>query len=407
MGSVLKNYASMIAMVACVAAGGLVGYLWEDVALALKPVGDIFLNLLFVLVVPMVFFSVTLAFCKMHAGEGVGKTLTRTFVVFAVMWLIASMFALLTGLIFTPIGEGFEADGLGSLSAGQESSGAKAFVGALTVSDFPQLFSKFSLLPLIIFSAILGMGVSSAGEKGLAFHAFLESGCEVTVKAMGVLMKAGPVGLGCYFAGTIAELGSSLLQGYLRVFVVYCCCAAVFFFVFNPLLVFYRRGSRGVKAFFKSILPPSITALATSSSSAAMPQNIDAAKSVGISDSVAESIVPLSTNLLKPGSVMLDTFKICFLLLLTGQSIGTPLSILLCTGGAVLAALVSGAVTNGGVTGELLICSLLGVDPAFVGIIMIIGTICDIPATVVNAQSTVVAATLVERPASVSQTSGT
>lgn len=397
MGKILKNYSSMIAMLSGVVLGGVCGILWKDVALAVKPVGDIFLNLLFVLVVPMVFFSVTTAFCKMRSGAGIGRTLSRTLGAFVLMWIAAGIIAYLCGAIAGPLGEGFSTADLPSLAAKQDTSAAQAVVGALTVGDFPQLFSKFSLLPLIIFSALLGTGVSAAEEKGAAFAAFLESGGEVTVKAMGVLMKAGPIGLGCYFAGTIAQLGGELLHGYLRVFVIYCCCAAVFFFIVNPMLVFSRKGKEGVRAFWRSILPPTITALASSSSSAAMPLNIQAAKEMGICDSVAESVVPLGTNLLKAGSVMLDTFKIMFLLLLSGASITTPASALLCIGVAILAAVVSGAVTNGGVTGELLICSILGIDPAMVGIIMIIGTICDIPATVVNSQSTVVAAALSEQ----------
>ena len=396
MGKILKNYASMIVLLSGVALGGVCGIFWKDAALALQPIGDIFLNLLFVLVVPMVFFSVTTAFCRMHSGGGIGRTLARTLGSFVLIWLASGIIACIFGILAGPLGSSPSTADFPSLSAPESNDAANVLVGALSVGDFPQLFSKFNLLPLILFSAILGAGVSAAGEKGAAFAEFLASGSEVTVKAMGVLMKAGPVGLGCYFAGTIARMGGEILHSYLRVFVVYCCCAAFFFFVVNPLLVLSRRGRTGVRAFWKSIIPPSVTALASSSSSAAMPQNIEAARRMGISESVAESVVPLSTNLLKPGSVMLDCFKVMFLLLLGGSGIASPASALMCIGVAVLAAVVSGAVANGGVSGELLICSILGVDPALVGIIMIIGTICDIPATVVNSSSTVVAAALSE-----------
>ena len=211
---------------------------------------------------------------------------------------------------------------------------------------------------------------------------------------MGILMKAAPIGLGCYFADTVAQFGASLMGGYLKAFLLYCATAALVFFIVNPLIVLRHRGKSGLHAFWRKTASPTVTALATASSSAAMPGNIAAAKGMGIPGEVADTVIPLGTNLLKMGSVILGVYKVAFLLLLGGSAVFTPGSAAACIGIAILAAIVSGAVTNGGVTGEILTCSLLGLDPSMAGIIMIIGTICDVPATVVNSQSTVVAAAM-------------
>lgn len=390
----LKNYSGMIAMAGGVAAGAVVGILWKGAAACVKPVGDVFMNLLFVLVVPMVFFSVTTSFVRMKRGGTLDRTLLRALGAFAVLWLAGGLTAYLGGLAVNPLQEGFVPSG-GEGVTMSDPDGAAAFVSALSVGDFPQLFSKFSLLPLIVFSALLGVGVAAAGEKGMPFARFLESGEAVVVRTLDVLMKAAPIGLGCYFAGTISSFGGGILNGYLRVLLVYCAVFAVMFFVICPLLVSLR--GKSLSLFWKSIARPSMIALATSSSSAAMPSNIEAARRIGVGDGVAESVVPLATNLLKAGSVMCSVYKVMFLILLSGGSVATFPSALTCIGVATLAAIVSGAVTNGGVTGDVLTCSILGVDPSLVGIIMIIGTIVDIPATVLNSQSTVVASVLSEK----------
>lgn len=384
----------MIYLILGIVIGALVGIFWAPAAAFVAPVGDIFLNMLFVLVVPLVFFSVTLSFCNLRSEGRIGKVLGRTLSAFAIMWASAGILGYLSCLLVNPLGPNFDASAFPPIGAENSLSGADAVVNAVSVGDFPQLFSKFNLLPLMLFSMILGLGISSAGEKAGAFKSFMESGREVSVSTMNILMKAAPVGLGCYFAATIAEMGGQLLGGYLRVFLLLTTVCAIQFFVVNPFLVFVKGGPSALKAFARNIIPPTLTAMATQSSTLAMPGNITAARLSGTDAGVAEAVVPLSTNLLKAGSVANNIYKVVFLLVLSGRGFSTPGDALVCIGLAVLAAVVSGAVTNGGLSGEILICTLLGVDPAMVGIIMIIGTICDIPATIVNSQSNVVAAIL-------------
>lgn len=391
-----KNYAGTVSMLAGVMSGGLIGAFWQEAARFVTPVGDIFINLLFVLVVPMVFFSISLAFYKLRSGGRIGRILGRTIAVFVLIWLTFGAVSYVAMLISNPVGNIIR-DDFSILQTDLNGGSGSAIAAALSVSDFPELFSKHHLLPLILFAALLGCGTAYAGEKGQKVAAMLESWNEVIGKTMSLLMKAAPVGLGCYFAGVVSSVGNQILEGYLRVFISYCILAAVIFFILNPLLVYFSGGWRRVRLFWKNILPPSITALATASSSVAMPGNIEAARRCGVDESVAASIVPLATNLLKGGSILSAVTKITFIVAISTQM---PLGIEFmpqCIGIAILSALAVGAVANGGVTGELLICSLLGLDPSMVGYIMIIGTIVDLPATLVNSQTNVVGAILVDR----------
>ena len=181
MNGILKNYAGTLTMLAGVLAGGVVGALWPAATPYLKPVGDIFLNLLFVLVIPMVFCSISLSFCRLRSGGKLGRLLLRTAMVFSAIWLIFGVVAYVAMLLS------------GSLSPAEQSvsdallpaqSRADALVSAFSVPDFPQLFSKYSILPLMIFSALLGAGISASGSKGLPMVKALESCNEAVMRAM-------------------------------------------------------------------------------------------------------------------------------------------------------------------------------------------------------------------------------
>ena len=122
-----------------------------------------------------------------------------------------------------------------------------------------------------------------------------------------------------------------------------------------------------------------------------------AARKLGVSDKIVDGIVPLGTNLHKDGSVVCSVAKVLFALYFFGNAPAgfgpAALAILL----AILESVVVGAIPVGGMTGELLICAVLGLDPSFAATLMIIGTICDIPGTLLNASGNLVAPLLVQR----------
>lgn len=396
MNGFLKNYASTLLLVGFLVLGALIGLFWPSAANLVKPIGDIFMNLLFVLIIPLVFFSVSTSFKKMSDGGSVGKVLSLMMAVFLLLWVFSALLAFLGVALVSPLKE-VSPDLVRPEISQNGGTWQDSLTSAFTVSDFPELFSKFSLLPLIIFSALVGMGVSKSGEKGQRFADFLESGSSVSESAMALLMKLAPIGLGCYFAYTVSSVGSSLLKGYLRSYLVYLALALVVVFIVFPLLVRFLRGRGSVKEWWRHILHPSLTAMATLSSCAAIPGNIEAAKGIGVNASIAETVIPVGTNLLKVGSVMGGVIKVAFLLSLCSIPYMSPGMGAAAIGLGILAAVVTGAVAGGNVTGEVLICSMLGIDPAMAGLIIIIGTIIDMPATFVNSQSTVIAAIMVDQ----------
>ena len=395
--SFLKNYGATLLLLLGLVAGGVVGALWSETAAALRPVGTLFLNLVFVLVVPLVFFSVARSMIVMRGSGIIGKVMGIALCVFLFMGLVSGVLSYGLMSIWNP----FTAlDGRGGTAAGFMGEGMNwgdALVGAVSVNDFPLLFSREHLLPLIVFSALVGLAVAALGQKARVISQFIHEGEAVVMKMMGMVMKLAPIGIGCYFADTIGQLGSSIVGDYLEIFLVVCVACAVVYFIVNTLYAVFCKLPPG--KFWREMIAPSVTAVGTCSSAACMGVVMDSAKKLGVSEKISDGVVPLGTNLHKDGSVITSVAKVLFAIYFYGlmpesSAFGTAALVI---GLAILESIVVGAIPVGGMTGEILICAVLGLDPSFAATLLIIGTICDIPATLLNVSGNLVAPLLVHR----------
>ena len=324
----------------------------------------------------------------------VGRVLGITMIVFIVLGLIAGILTYLGCIVFNPMDATMPQ---WSNTTFEKQNAGELLVNTLTVSDFNLLLSKSHILPLIVFALLFGLAIASLGEKGKPMARFIESGNMVIMQIMELIMKLAPIGLGCYFASIIAQLGTQVLTGYMRMLLLFCALTLLVYFVLFPLCIYFVCGKNQLKLFFKHILSPSLTALATCSSSACMPINIISCKRMEVKDEIAETVIPLGTNLFKIGSIMNGVLKVIFAMALVGMSYeslsaGTIVVLL-----AFLSATVVGAIPSGGMTGEIFICALLGIDPQLVGVLMVVATIVDIPATLLNSIGNITATTLINK----------
>jgi Na+/H+-dicarboxylate symporter len=394
MSNLLQNYRSTILLVLGLLLGALLGIFLPSAVPYIKPIGDIFLNLLFILIVPLVFFSIATAIYNLKQRQMVGRVLGITMIVFIVLGLIAGILTYLGCIVFNPMDATMPQ---WSNTTFEKQNAGELLVNTLTVSDFNLLLSKSHILPLIVFALLFGLAIASLGEKGKPMARFIESGNMVIMQIMELIMKLAPIGLGCYFASIIAQLGTQVLTGYMRMLLLFCALTLLVYFVLFPLCIYFVCGKNQLKLFFKHILSPSLTALATCSSSACMPINIISCKRMEVKDEIAETVIPLGTNMFKIGSIMNGVLKVIFAMALVGMSYeslsaGTIVVLL-----AFLSATVVGAIPSGGMTGEIFICALLGIDPQLVGVLMVVATIVDIPATLLNSIGNITATTLINK----------
>ena len=179
----------------------------------------------------------------------------------------------------------------------------------------------------------------------------------------------------------VGTFGSSIAIGYAKTFVIYLVVAVLYYFVFYTIYAFIAGGKKGVVAFWKNVIPTTVTALATCSSGASIPVNMQTAKKIGVSDDIANTVIPLGTSFHKDGSAIGSVFKIMFLVCLFATN---PSLIQIILVALVANLLITAVPIGGGTISEMMILSLMGYPVAALPILTMIATIIDAPATVLN-----------------------
>ncbi|MBD3107551.1 dicarboxylate/amino acid:cation symporter [Bacillus sp. AGMB 02131] len=397
------NYKLTILLLIGITIGGIAGVVFGTDASVVKPFGDLFLNMMFVIIVPLVFFSIASAIANMNGMKRLGKIMLSIVVVFLFTATISAVLGIVGVSVMNPL-EGTDVQAIkeamvstDTVEVIEEISFLDKLVQTVTVSDFSMLLSKSNMLQLIIFSILFGLATAVSKEKGAPIAAFLTSGTEVMMKMVSFIMYYAPIGLGCYFASVVGDLGASILEGYARTFILYLILTIIYFIGFFTLYAFMAGGKLGVNIFWKNVLPPSVTAVATCSSAASIPVNLASTKKMGVPLDIAETVIPLGANTHKDGSVLGGVFKIVFLFTLFGKDMTSFTSILTIFAVSFLVGAVMGAIPGGGMIGEMLILSVFGFPVEALPLIAVISTIIDAPATLLNSTGNTVCAMMVTR----------
>ncbi len=391
----LKSYGFSILLVVSILIGAAIGVIFKKDAAVFKPLGDIFLNLLFTVIVPLVFFSISATVASMSNLRRLGRILLVMILIFVITGLIASA-VMIAAVIFFPPASGV-AIPLGATVDIQQMKTGEQIVRAFTVPDFSNLLSKNNMLALIIFSIGIGLAASAAGEKGKAFAGFLASANDVMMKLISYIMYYAPVGLCAYFAYLVGAFGPELLGSYARAMAVYYPTAVLYFFIAFTAYAWFAGSLSGVKSFWKNIIPPSVMALATGSSMAAIPSNLLAADKIGVPRDISEVVIPIGATIHMEGSCLAAVLKIAFLFGIYHMPFAGVETILTALGIALLTGVVVSGIPGGGTIGELLILSLYGFPPEAFLLITMVGTLVDAPATMVNAVGDNVSSMMVAR----------
>lgn len=391
----LKNYRFPIILLLSIIIGSIIGLKWGEKATVLKPFGDVFINLMFTIVVPLVFVTIASAVGNMVSMKRLGKILGGLFGVFVATGLVASVIIIIVVTAFPP------AQGVNlALTMGdpvEKVSIGEQIVQALTVNDFSELFSKENMLPLIIFAILFGICVANIDDPDRRIASLLDALGDVMMKLVGIVMLYAPIGLGAYFASLIGEFGPKLLGSYLRAMVIYYPVCLLYFVIMFPAYAYISGGKEAVRRMVKNILPPAITAFATGSSIATMPVNLESAKKIGVPQDIREIVMPLGATMHMDGTCLSSILKISFLFGVFGQQftgVGTFITAILIS---VLGGVVMSGVPGGGLIGEMLIVNIYGFPPEAFPVIATIGFLVDPPATMINSSGDTVASMLVAR----------
>lgn len=391
----LRSYLFPIILLCSIIIGCILGVILKEDASVLKPLGDIFLNLMYTIVVPLVFFTISSSVANMVDMRRLGKILKYVFLVFFATSAVAAILMVIVVLIIDPVGNSKIAMDAGEVVKNADIG--KQIVEAITVSDFSQIMSREHMLPLIIFSCLFGIGTSIIGKQGECIAKGLDASSKIMMKIVTIIMYYAPIGLMAYFASLIGEFGPNLIGSYAKSMLIYYLLCVVYFVVFYTLYAYLAGGKKGIRLFYKHQFPITITSLATQSSLASLPTNLEQTEKMKVPKDIREVTLPIGATMHMEGSAMAAILKIVFLFSIFGKpfnhiyTIGTAILI------AVLSAVVMSGIPGGGLIGEMLIVSLYGFPPEAFAIIATIGWLVDPPATCLNVTGDSVSAMLTTR----------
>lgn len=394
--SLFKTYSGIIWLLCGITAGSILGLVFGKGVEVIKPLGDIFLNLLFTAIIPLIFFTIASSIASLEKSEKLGKLFVVVIGVFLSTVLISAILMII-GVMLFPIHQDIIISKI-PLESMQSASGGSQITQLLTANDFYELLSRKSMLALIIFSFLIGFASLRSGEKGEGFRIFLNSGNEVMKQLLHIIMKTAPVGLGAYFAYQVGIFGPQLFGAYAKPLGLYYAVCAFYFVVFFSFYAFFAGGKEGLKIFWGNNITPALTALGTCSSIATIPANLEAAEKMKVPGYIRNVAIPLGAPLHKDGSSMSSIIKIAVIFAMFGKDFTDPSTLVVAIGITVIVSVVEGGIPNGGYIGEILAITIYGfpMEQALPAA-MIIGTLVDPMATLLNANGDVVSAMLITR----------
>ena len=399
--TIAKNYVFLAVMLGAMVLGALAGWIWPATeesagATVLKPLGTVFINMMFCIVVPMVFASISSAVAGMESRRRAGRIMGVTVGTFVVTGAIAAVIMYVLMMIYPPVLTAWT--DLPAEELGEYATLADMIVNFFTASDFVGLLSRRAMLPLIVFSLLFGFSVNLSGGKDSLVARFLEDLTSVMLKFVKIITYYAPVAFFGFFADLVATYGSQITESYARAMVVYYPLCFVYIFTAWPLFAWCGGGKGGVRTMFRHITKPAVVSLGTCSSVATIPTNMEEAADTGISKDVADMVLPLGATMHMDGSCFSCVLKISFVLGVFGQRL-TPGMLVPVILVAVLSSVGMSGVPGGGYIGEYIICSIFfptQMEVAF-PILVVIGNLVDPPATMINAAGDYVVCYIVSR----------
>ncbi len=390
-----KNYGFLMIMLLGVVAGCIVGAIWPG-ATAFKPLGTLFINMMFCIVVPMVFASIAGAVANMGNRKKAGKIMGVTIATFVITGAIAAVIMYLIMQVFPPVLQPW--NDIPSEEMGEYASLSTLIVNFFTAEDFVGLLSRKAMLPLIVFSILFGFAVNLNGGKESLVGKFLDDLSGVMMKFVKIISYYAPIAFFGFFADLVATYGPQITADYGRAMLAYYPLCLIYVFTAFPLFAWIGGGKHGPKEMFKHILKPAVVSLGTCSSVATIPTNMEAAEDTGISKDVSDMVLPLGATMHMDGSCFSCVLKIAFMFGVFGMDFGIDMLIPVVLV-AVLSSVGMSGVPGGGYIGEYIICSIFFADQMALAfpILVTIGNLVDPPATMINAAGDYVVSYIVER----------
>ena len=389
----------LLALVLGIAAGlvcGLAG-LGDFTANYLKPFGDIFVNLLKFIVVPVVLFSMIGGILSMDDMKKVGAAGVRTVAYFLCSTAVACVIGLALASLFDSAGLFPNLAG-DAQSAEYEAAEYGGFLSTL-VSIFPtnmwQSFSSANMLQVIVIALLFGGSIMAAGEKARLCRDIVASVYAVIEKLMAFVIGLAPIGVFTYIAWVVATQGTAILGSLALVLL----CAYIGYIV--HAVVVYSVSAKvfaGVSpaAFFKGASAAMIFAFTSASSAATLPVSKECADSMGADSGISAFVLPLGATINMDGTAIYQCVAAVFLASCAGMrlSIG-QMALVVVT--ATLASVGTAGVSCAGMLMLAMVLEAIGIPVSYIGLIVAVDRLFDMGRTCLNVTGDIACSLCVSR----------
>ena len=389
----------LLALVLGIAAGlvcGLAG-LGDFTANYLKPFGDIFVNLLKFIVVPVVLFSMIGGILSMDDMKKVGAAGVRTVAYFLCSTAVACVIGLALASLFDSAGLFPNLAG-DAQSAEYEAAEYGGFLSTL-VSIFPtnmwQSFSSANMLQVIVIALLFGGSIMAAGEKARLCRDIVASVYAVIEKLMACVIGLAPIGVFTYIAWVVATQGTAILGSLALVLL----CAYIGYIV--HAVVVYSVSAKvfaGVSpaAFFKGASAAMIFAFTSASSAATLPVSKECADSMGADSGISAFVLPLGATINMDGTAIYQCVAAVFLASCAGMrlSIG-QMALVVVT--ATLASVGTAGVSGAGMLMLAMVLEAIGIPVSYIGLIVAVDRLFDMGRTCLNVTGDIACSLCVSR----------
>ncbi len=364
---------------------------------ALQPIGTIFLNLIKMLVVPIVFFSISLGVMGLGNPKELGRVGGKAIGFFLSTTAVAIIIALGLALLIKPGERGtFQTEGL-SKATGEipDTSIINTIVGMFPTNPITAM-AEGNMLQIIVFSVFVGFGITFLGKKAATLRSFIEQGNDLMTYLITLVMKMAPLGAFALIASAVGSLGLKSLQAmfaYMSIVVLSLIVHSLFTYGSAVSLI----GKMNPIFFFKKFAPVMMFAFSTSSSNATLPVAMQTAqRELKVPRSVSSFVQPLGATINMDGTAIMQGVATVFIAQVYNVDL-TPGQLATVVLTAVLASVGTAGVPGVGLV--MLTMVLQSVNLPVEGIALIIGVdrLLDMMRTAVNVTGDAACAVIVAK----------
>ncbi len=362
------------------ALGIVAGMVAPEMGSTFKPLGQLFINLIRMVVVPLVLCTIVAGSASVGDINKLGRVASKTLIYYFGTTAVAVVLGLVFANIFNP-GEGLNiaTEGLKAKSATPPKM-VDVFLNIIPLNPIDAM-GKGNMLQVIFFAMLFGFGLSAVGERGKTVYAFFDGAAETMIKVTNMVMIYAPVGVFGLIAFTVSKHGADVLLPLIKVIgVMYVACLVHVLVCYLPLV---RVSGITVGHFFKVLSAPLMIAFTTCSSAAALATNLIQCQKLGASKPVASFSLPLGNTINMDGTAVYMGVVAIFV----AEIYGIPMPFdkqfqVLATG--ILASIGSVGVPGAGLIMSTIVFTQVGIPLEGIAIIAGIDRVMDMARTTMN-----------------------